>query len=346
MDLNEELSALNGQNLLDQAEYLNAAIERIIQLYNEPRPSSIMIIAHSMGGIVSRAMFMLPNYIPNSIDTIVTIATPHLTAPLLLDSIIYKAYKDITQYWQQYESTLLKDVTLISIAGGSLDNIIHSDGINVDSIISNGLTTYTTSIPKVWTGCDHMAILWCQQFIQLLSSTLLQVIQVDTQTERMNIFRYNLLDGTTIGYQNKLSDISTITNRHINTFVRLVFTGEETKPLVTLMHASRKIQLLTNIQPEFDSRWSIVLCQENLVCNYVEPNVTLLPSATAENLIGSNPYRLLEVIQDVNYEYMGVIDHGGYGLLDGDNQVFLTGQAISVKPIVHSNSVWGKCSIY
>lgn len=340
--MNEELSALSGQNLLDQAEYLNAVIGHILQLYDEPKPSSVMVIGHSMGGIVARAMFMLPNYIPNSIDTVVTISTPHLTAPLLLDPIIYKTYKDITRFWKKYENTLLKEVTLVSIAGGSLDNIVHSDGIDIDGSILNGLTTYTTSIPNVWTGCDHMAILWCRQFIQLLSSTLLQVIQVNTQSDRINIFQYNLLDGTTIGNQDTLTDVRTITDRHISPVVRLLFAVKVTAPSVTFIDPSRKVQFLTNIQPEFDNRWSIVLCQENLGCNYIKPNVTLLPSATAQNLIESNPYRLLEIAQDVNYDSMGVVDHGGVGILDSDNHVFLIGQAISDKPVVHPSNILGK----
>lgn len=337
------MSALSGQSLLEQAEYLNAVIQRILQLYEEPRPKSVMVTGHSMGGIVARAMFMLPNYIPHSIDTIVTISTPHLTAPLLLDPIIYKTYQDIAQFWKQYENTLLKDVILISIAGGSLDNIVHSDGIDIDSSVLNGLTTYTTSIPNVWTGCDHMAILWCRQFIQLLSSTLLEAIQANTSTERLNVFRYNLLDGTTIGDQNTLSDMSMITDRRFKPSILLDFSGEPTRPSVSFMDASKKIQFLTNIQPESDSRWSIVLCQEDFNCAYIRPNVTLLPSATAENLIGSNPYRLLEIEQEVNYKYVGVIDHGGDGVLDGDQQVFFTGQAISDKPVVHTSSVFGKC---
>ncbi|KAI7878366.1 PGAP1-like protein-domain-containing protein [Mucor mucedo] len=340
VDLNEELSALSGQSLLEQANYLNAVIERILQLYDEPRPRSVMIIGHSMGGVVARAMFMLHNYIPHSIDTIVTISTPHLTAPLLLDPIIYKTYKEITQFWKQNENTLLKDVILISIAGGSLDNIVHSDGIDIDSSVLNGLTTYTTSIPNVWTGCDHMAILWCRQFIQLLSSTLLEVVKADTPADRMNIFRYNLLDGTTIGEQSTLVDLNTITDKHFEPSILLAFAKESTRPSLAFMDASKKIQFLTNIQPEFDSRWSAVLCQENFNCDYVKPNVTLLPSATAENLIGSNPYRLLEIEREVNFKYVGVIDHGGDGILDGDNQVFLTGQAISDKPVVHTSSIF------
>lgn len=153
-----------------------------------------------MGGLVARTMFMLPSYIPSSINTILTIATPHLTAPLLLDPTIYKIYHQLTRYWEQHSDTALKDVTLISIAGGSLDNIIHSDGVNTAQLVpvTHGFTTYTTSIPGVWTGADHMSILWCNQLTRLLASTLLEIVDQGshlTVDERMKIFRHNLLEG-------------------------------------------------------------------------------------------------------------------------------------------------------
>lgn len=203
--MNEELSALNGQILLDQAEYMNKAIELILSLYKHhpQQPDSVIIVGHSMGGLVARTMFMLPNYIPSSINTILTIATPHLTAPLLLDPTIYKTYNQLTRYWKQNADTTLKDVTLISIAGGSLDNIIHSDGVNTAQLVpeTHGFTTYTTSIPGVWTGADHMAILWCNQLIRLLASTLLEIVNQGNHLaveERMKIFRHNLLEGDTV----------------------------------------------------------------------------------------------------------------------------------------------------
>lgn len=306
-----------------------------------------MIIGHSMGGIVARAMFLQPNYIPGSIDTIVTIATPHLAAPLLLDPVIYKTYNDITEYWKGHQQDILKEVTMISIAGGSLDNIIHSDGVNMDSFLpkANGFTTYTTSIPNVWTGCDHMAVLWCKQFIQRLSSTLLQVINSEnTVEERMRIFKYNLLEGTaSIQEQNELIDLKKIAIRNFNSSVRLFF-DDETMPSVSFVSAPKKLQLLTNLQPQFDMRWSIVLCKGRdigkLDCEYMKPKVTLLPSAIAQNLIGSSPYRLLEITK-TDYDYVGVIDHGGQKIVGNEDKVFLIGHGVSAEPTPHLYSVWG-----
>lgn len=176
---------------------MNSAIKRILSLYDHP--TSVIIIGHSMGGVVARTMFMLPNYIPNSIETIITLATPHITAPLLLDPVIFTVYTQMTDYWKSNRD-ILRNVTIISIAGGSLDNIIHSDGVQIESVIpsTHGFTTYTTSIPGVWTGADHMAILWCNQLIRLLAETLhgyLNLGTYPTVNERMKLFRFYLLEG-------------------------------------------------------------------------------------------------------------------------------------------------------
>ncbi|KAK0844019.1 GPI inositol deacylase [Friedmanniomyces endolithicus] len=70
VDFNEELSAFHGQTLLDQAEYLNEAIAFILALYHNPSrslrepglpdPKSVIILGHSMGGVVARTMLHMP----------------------------------------------------------------------------------------------------------------------------------------------------------------------------------------------------------------------------------------------------------------------------------------------
>jgi len=66
VDFNEDITAFHGQTMLDQAEYLNEAIAYILSLYHDPRrserdpdlpdPTSVIILGHSMGGIVARTM--------------------------------------------------------------------------------------------------------------------------------------------------------------------------------------------------------------------------------------------------------------------------------------------------
>lgn len=166
MDLNEEFSAVSGRLLLDQAEYLNDVVQRILALYQH-RFSSVVIVGHSMGGIVARLMPTLANYQSHSINTILTLASPHAKAPIVLDPKIARIYQSLIH-------PIAPNITIMSLAGGTSDSIVNSDAASL-SRAPGGLTAFTTSIPQVWTTCDHMAILWCNQLVKRVSKALVEV---------------------------------------------------------------------------------------------------------------------------------------------------------------------------
>ncbi|KAK4165194.1 GPI inositol-deacylase [Cladorrhinum sp. PSN259] len=219
VDFNEDITAFHGQTLLDQAEYLNEAIRYILSLYLDPRisarqpglpdPTSVIVVGHSMGGIVARTMLIMPNYQTNSINTIITMSAPHARPPVSFDSQIVQAYKDINDYWRRAYSQQwannnpLWHVTLVSIAGGGLDTVVPSDYASVESLVpdTHGFTVFTSTIPNVWTSMDHQAILWCDQFRKVITRTIFDLVDVNraTQTkpraERMRVFKKWLLTG-------------------------------------------------------------------------------------------------------------------------------------------------------
>ncbi|KAK3323585.1 GPI inositol-deacylase [Cercophora scortea] len=219
VDFNEELTAFHGQTILDQAEYVNEAIRYILSLYLDPRasnrdpdlpdPTSVIILGHSMGGIVARTMLIMPNYQSNSINTIVTLSAPHARPPVSFDRQLVKIYKDINDYWryaysQQWaNNNPLWHVTLVSIAGGGLDTVVPSDYASVESLVpdTHGFTVFTSTIPNVWTSMDHAAILWCDQFRKVVARALYDIVDVNraTQTkpraERMRVFKKWFLTG-------------------------------------------------------------------------------------------------------------------------------------------------------
>ncbi|PVH99739.1 GPI inositol-deacylase [Periconia macrospinosa] len=219
VDFNEDFTAFHGQTLLDQAEYLNDAISFILSLYHTPSrslrdshlpdPTSVIIVGHSMGGIVARTMLTMPNYRPKSINTIVTLAAPHARPPVSFDGDIVRIYETINEYWRHSYSQKwaidnpLWHITLVSIAGGGLDTIVPSDLANIASLVpeTHGFTVFTSSIPNVWTGMDHLAITWCDQARKSIVRALYDVIDASrpTQTvpraERMRGFKKWLLTG-------------------------------------------------------------------------------------------------------------------------------------------------------
>ena len=218
-DFNEDITAFHGQTLLDQAEYLNEAVAYILSLYHDPRrsrrdpgypdPTSVILIGHSMGGIVARTMLIMPNYQSNSINTIITMSTPHARPAVSFDADIVHTYKRMNDYWREAYSQKwannnpLWHVTLISIAGGGLDTTVPSDYASTSSLVpdTHGFTVFTSSIPNVWLGADHLSILWCDQLRKVIVRSLLEAVdvhrasQTKPRAERMRIFKKWYLTG-------------------------------------------------------------------------------------------------------------------------------------------------------
>ncbi|OTA90278.1 hypothetical protein M434DRAFT_78161 [Hypoxylon sp. CO27-5] len=219
VDFNEDFTAFHGQTMLDQAEYLNEAIRYILSLYLDPKiserdpslpdPSSVIILGHSMGGIVARTMFIMPNYQPDSVNTIITMSAPHARPPVTFDPQIVSIYNDINNYWRQSYSkkssaeNALGQVTLVSIAGGGLDTVVPSDYAGLESIVpeTHGFTAFTSTIPTVWTSMDHQAITWCDQFRKVIVRALYDIVdnrgrsQTKSRAERMKAFKKRFLTG-------------------------------------------------------------------------------------------------------------------------------------------------------
>lgn len=219
VDFNEDFTAFHGQTLIDQAEYLNEAIRYILSLYLDPRmtsrdaelpdPTSVMVVGHSMGGIVARTMLIMPNYQAHSINTIITMSAPHARPPVSFDSEIVRVYDEINEYWRKAyaqrwaNNNPLWHVTLISIAGGSLDTVVPSDYASLESIVpdTHGFTVFTSTIPTVWTSMDHQAILWCDQHRKVVVRALYDIVdahrpsQTKPRAQRMNVFKKYFLTG-------------------------------------------------------------------------------------------------------------------------------------------------------
>ncbi|GAA5855735.1 hypothetical protein JCM8547_001663 [Rhodosporidiobolus lusitaniae] len=224
LDFNDDFSAFHGQTLLDQAEYTADCVRYILSLYAHheehpehaarPDPTSVIIVAHSMGGIVARAAILNKNYQAGSISTLVTFATPHFVPPVTVDAGVDRVYRAINDYWREayglappsssfiaasaatevvpFPSSShsfrrppaeeLASLVLISLSGGLSDLTIASESVSLLSLLppssSHGFTAFTTAIPGVQTPIDHLAILWCQQLMYSVAEGLLAIVDV------------------------------------------------------------------------------------------------------------------------------------------------------------------------
>ncbi|KAG5364914.1 GPI inositol-deacylase A [Yarrowia sp. E02] len=203
VNFQEDLTAFDGTTVVDQAEYLNQAIAYILALYKDHAnpPTSVILIGHSMGGIVARTMVTLDSYIPESINTILTLATPHVLPPVSFDKGIVGLYHDVNEFWKHETAPggKLEDTLLVSVTGGIRDQMIPAEYSSVDTFLppSNGFAVATTSIPGVWMSIDHQAMVWCHQLRRVLAETLLVVASETTEkvSTRLETFQEYFLSG-------------------------------------------------------------------------------------------------------------------------------------------------------
>ena len=103
LDFREEATAFSSLLLEQQAKYVNDAVVTILQLYKKSKGArshrSVILVGHSMGGFVARRSLQMPNHIPGTVQTIVTLSSPHLKAPHALDGNFAKIWQSTNQDW-------------------------------------------------------------------------------------------------------------------------------------------------------------------------------------------------------------------------------------------------------
>lgn len=186
IDFNEDFSAFSGSTLIEQATFINEVIAYLTDRYASPatrsfaageRNTTVPILAHSMGGIAARLTQHLPNHPRGRVDTIVTLSTPHAYPPVPFDRSIEYVYSLINKPVESTSSSTPHKPNaqnqvpplLISIAGGLLDTQLPSDPSSLslarigESIAPSRISTFTTSLPSLWSSVDHLAVMWCDQ---------------------------------------------------------------------------------------------------------------------------------------------------------------------------------------
>ncbi|KAF9425760.1 GPI inositol deacylase [Podila epigama] len=334
VDFNEEFTALHGKSLKDQAYFVNEAIAHILSFYSgqgRNKPTSVILLGHSMGGIVARTLFTLDNFRHGSVNTILTVATPHAAPPVALDYETTHIYDTITEFWTRGfsgEGAQLENVTLVSVMGGNLDTTVNGDAANIHSFIpqSHGFTVFTSNIPHAWLSCDHLAILWCNQVASALGQTLVQLVdtrypeQVGTVAQRLQVFKRRLVTGAHL--QQLDSEGATLKNSW--------------EPHLYLWRISEqhrrgfdRLEILTDHNLDPQSRQHILLCKDsaemsqgssNLQCTDKHIRVIPIPASTetstmpliAGDVFTGQEFRAvslnLEEIQD--FHYVAVMDRG------------------------------------
>ncbi|KAG6841827.1 hypothetical protein C0991_006234 [Blastosporella zonata] len=186
VEFNEDLSAFHGPTLDSQISYTSHAISYILSLY--PTGTSIIVMGHSMGGIVATAILPSPD-----ISAIITMSTPHTLPPARFDSRIDKIYA-------KNQLTLASDPTpIVSLCGGATDMMIPSEScvlpVTNSTIAPARRTVFTSALEGAWTGVGHREMVWCHQVRWRVARAALEVGAAATPSMKGPILDKWLRDG-------------------------------------------------------------------------------------------------------------------------------------------------------
>ncbi|KAI0650404.1 GPI-inositol-deacylase [Trametes meyenii] len=188
VEFNEDLSAFHGPTLDSETVYASRAIDYILSLY--PPNTAIIVMGHSMGGIVATAL--LPN--PN-ISVIITMATPHTLPPVRFDRRIDRIYTDNLQ------DLASNPTPILSLCGGATDLMIPSESciLPVSSpdpaTPAYRRTVFTSALEGCWTGVGHLAMVWCHQVRWRIARAALEVAAASSTQSRAAALERWLRDG-------------------------------------------------------------------------------------------------------------------------------------------------------
>ncbi|KAJ0397134.1 hypothetical protein ATCC90586_006767 [Pythium insidiosum] len=195
LDFEEEWTGLHGALVERQAEFLNDAVRAILKQYQKQQrrrgsktgqrgaaPDSVVVVAHSMGGVVARLAQRLPNYKRRSMQHVVALGSPLARPAFPFDASLQRVYQTLaTTTAPDAASTVL-----VSIAGGHKDTTVHSSlslppPSSSSSSPSRELAVLSAALPSVELTVDHLCLLWCHQLLERVASSLVAVTDASTR---------------------------------------------------------------------------------------------------------------------------------------------------------------------
>lgn len=192
VEFNEDLSAFHGPTIEAQTRYATAAIEYILSLY--PSNTTIVIMGHSMGGIVATSL--LPSH---KISAIFTMSTPHRVPPARFD------YR-VDQIYDRNRKVLQEDPTpILSLCGGATDMMIPSEYCILPPSTAGAAgyrkTIFSSALEGSWTGVGHREMVWCHQVRWRVAKAALELTAVSSPIQKADVLDTWLRDGHEIPHQ-------------------------------------------------------------------------------------------------------------------------------------------------
>ncbi|KAJ1367029.1 hypothetical protein KIN20_027861 [Parelaphostrongylus tenuis] len=159
IDFNEELSFLSGAILYRQRNFVMKAISVLEKRYSH----KIVLIGHSFGGTILHALPADVNFDVSRMHLVITLASPLVKSPLIMDELMVTFYESMKDAWQSRREAL-RHVVLVSYSGGSKDFQVPD---SLAAFPEDHVFHFPSwSVRGVDTEVDHLCILWCNQLIR------------------------------------------------------------------------------------------------------------------------------------------------------------------------------------
>jgi hypothetical protein len=80
---------------------------------------------------VAKGVFLEPDFVPGSVNTVLTLATPHSSPVVMLDPYMASYYHKVNSFWEVGDPERL----LVSVGGGHRDLLVRS-GLTLQGNVS------------------------------------------------------------------------------------------------------------------------------------------------------------------------------------------------------------------
>lgn len=187
LDFHEGSSAFDASVAFSEIQFVRKCIHHLLKAHPT---AEFAIVAHSMGGVVSRHA-VAQEADNERIRLLLTLNSPHRAHPFLSDGWLAPLYDEFAH----------GNATLVSIVGGHRDTMVHSslgllspaDDAHVHHF-GDIMTVFSSAIPQVWMDVDHDAAMWCAELSRRVVAVALQALRQrgDIQS-RVRVLRSALL---------------------------------------------------------------------------------------------------------------------------------------------------------
>ncbi|ELR23402.1 PGAP1 family protein [Acanthamoeba castellanii str. Neff] len=190
IDFARRQMACRGDLLGQQAHFVNQCIRHILQDYLQGSVSSVLVVGHSMGGLVGRATMMQSNFLPGSISALITLGTPHRLTSLQFDRTLFHFYWELQSFLDTQQEAA-NSVPMLSISGGWRDTMIAGEASVLATVVpeSSGLFVLTSSIPGLWASVDHDGLYSCEQLLTIVARCAFDIMTSSEEAAIEPLFR-------------------------------------------------------------------------------------------------------------------------------------------------------------